>query len=420
MASDDDQDDLDIVFAPPRSSQQQHRQEEQQQQPAAATGYRSVPSISFATSPNALLLRGSTPGNQPPCPAPVSPTLEACSFIEERHLEVQRRLAALSTVTGGDDGDAVVGVQTTETAADDKTAVPVAAEVEKDPAIVMAFAPPQKMLEERMRISEKIDWEVPQQIINELAQAYDEDPSKVGQNSAHMSRFSLTGVMDAARAAWIGGTKMLNHGELLPSGTAKALEVLVPGFAASAAKGHGINQFALELGMGRGRVATQLFAMGAAVVGVELARERYDLAVTALERLAHRCPDTYEVVFVKREAARIRRVSNHGALFEARHGNFFACVAEEEIRVATLIIMQVCLPPTVWPQLRTFLERCKPGCRILSYEDLELVWRGVGRGRRFPFRDIGNPLLACSWAASEGHRFYCYERLEEEGEDGNQ
>eukprot|EP00930_Biecheleria_cincta_P028835 TRINITY_DN20088_c0_g1_i1.p1 TRINITY_DN20088_c0_g1~~TRINITY_DN20088_c0_g1_i1.p1 ORF type:complete len:278 (-),score=60.48 TRINITY_DN20088_c0_g1_i1:128-961(-) len=273
------------------------------------------------------------------------------------------------------------------------------------------------MLEERARIAEKIDWEVPQQIINQLAQAYDEDPSKVGRDSTHMSRYSLTGVMDAARAAWIGGTKMLNHGELLPSGTAKALEVLLPGLSTGPAKGHGINQFALELGMGRGRVATQLFAMGAAVVGVELARERYDLATTALERLAHRCPDTYEMVFVRREASRIRRVSNHGALFEARHGNFFDRVVEAEIRVATLIILQVCLPPAVWPRLRTFLEHCKPGCRILSYEDLELVWRGVGRGHQFPFRDIGTPLLACSWAASEGHRFYCYERLAKEGED---
>lgn len=417
MASDDDEEDIDIVFAPPRNAPQQHRQEEQQQHTAAATGYRNIPSISFASSPNAPLQ--GTHGNQQPPPAPASPPLEACNFIEERHLEVQRRLAALSTVTGGDDGSAIVGVETTP-AADDKTDVSAAAEVEKDPANVMEFAPPQKMFKERMRIPEKIDWEVPQRIINQLAQAYDEDPSKVGRDSTHMSRFSLTGVMDAARAAWIGGTQMLNHGELLPSGTAKALEVLVPGFAASSAKGHGINQFALELGMGRGCVAMQLFAMGAAVVGVELARERYDLSVTALERLAHRCLDTYEVVFVKRAAARIRWVSNHGALFEARHGNFFACVAEEELRVATLIIMQVCLPPTVWPQLRTFLERCKPGCRILSYEDLERVWRGVGRGHRFPFRDIGNPLLACSWAASEGHRFYCYERLEEEGEDGNQ
>ena len=64
-------------------------------------------------------------------------------------------------------------------------------------------------------------------------QAYDEggpdadSSSEVAANSA-TSGFRWTGMFDAAQAAWIGGTKLLKYGELLPGGVSKAASLLVP------------------------------------------------------------------------------------------------------------------------------------------------------------------------------------------------
>eukprot|EP00931_Biecheleriopsis_adriatica_P047155 TRINITY_DN27158_c0_g1_i1.p1 TRINITY_DN27158_c0_g1~~TRINITY_DN27158_c0_g1_i1.p1 ORF type:complete len:481 (-),score=68.93 TRINITY_DN27158_c0_g1_i1:59-1501(-) len=270
------------------------------------------------------------------------------------------------------------------------------------------FAPPRGA-----QRAEKVDWDVPQHVVNQLAQAYDEDPQKVGHHQQH-SRYSWSGVMDAARAAWIGGTRLLNYGELLPSGTSKALAVMAPGISFESPNMPSQNKLALELGMGRGRAAAHLYFMGMTVVGVELAHERFCIARQALERLAHRCPHTYEMVYLKSQEARIRRCAGpQPAIYEVRHGNFFDQVTSEEVHAAALIFLQVDLPKSVWSPLRNFLGQCRSGCRILSYLDLKLVWQGCGE---FAFRDIGSPLLACSWAPERGYRFHCYERLDLEEE----
>lgn len=252
---------------------------------------------------------------------------------------------------------------------------------------------------------------VPASVAKYLSQAYDDE-------GAGATGFRWTGVVDAAHAAWIGGTRLLRYGEILPGGAARGLECLLGDRANEAANsdaGIARNQLCLELGMGRGRLALQLFLSGATVIGVELASERYKLAVGALERLAHRCPEQFEISRRTAEAIRIRRKGGpKGAICEVRHGNFFDVVSADEVNAATLIFLQVCLPPPTWPRVRELIDTAGAGCKILSYEDMERMWKGDGgasgsRSESFPFTAIGAPRLACSWAAKKGHRFYCYE-----------
>ncbi|CAK8986824.1 unnamed protein product [Durusdinium trenchii] len=174
------------------------------------------------------------------------------------------------------------------------------------------------------------------------------------------------------------------------------------------------HEIALELGMGRGRCALQLFLQGATVLGVELAFERYRKALEAMERLAHRCPEELRVSF-QNSKARLMGANTQTGFMEVRYGDFFQIVKDEEIAAATLIFLQVCLPRASWPSVRSFLEHCSPGCRVLTFQACG-EQGGETRGpSSFPFRDIGSPVLACTWATA-GHRFHCYERLDLEEE----
>ncbi|CAK0841342.1 unnamed protein product [Prorocentrum cordatum] len=221
---------------------------------------------------------------------------------------------------------------------------------------------------------------------------------------------------DAAHAAWIGGTKLLQYGELLPGGAAKALAVLAAG--ARPARGDatgataGLGQLVLELGMGRGRLALQLFLSGATVIGVELASERYGLAVAAMERLAHRSPEDFEIVHRGAQSVRLRRCGGpKSALYEVRLGSFFDVVTDEEIGVATLVFLHVSLPPPTWSRVRGLVARTRAGCRLLAYEDLAAMWERQPDAP--PLTAARGVQLACSWAPEEGHRFLLCERVPE-------
>mmetsp|Transcript_62158 Transcript_62158/g.103237 ORF Transcript_62158/g.103237 Transcript_62158/m.103237 type:complete len:527 (-) Transcript_62158:100-1680(-) len=272
--------------------------------------------------------------------------------------------------------------------------------------------------------------DVPEDIIYLLSQAYDEDPNLEG-TACGASGFRWSGMVDAAHAAWIGGTQLLRYGEILPGGGAKAIAWLLsdgelPTADASSSAGpppsflgdHSDSgrQLVLELGMGRGRLALQLFLSGATVIGVELASERYGLAVAALERLVHRFPEDFEISKRTAEALRVRRRGGpKGAICEIRLGSFFDMVSPDEMAAATMVFFQVFLPPPTWPRVRNLYSSISPGCRVLSYENLRRIWSGEGGlplevtiAKPFPFIELGSPLLACSWAPGAGHRFHCY------------
>lgn len=320
---------------------------------------------------------------------------DVAAALEKREQEIARRLAALKAAS--QDGDSPSGARMSGLSAPSVTPSQATAATSEFPA----FAAP------RLR-QEKVDWEVPQSILDRLALAYDEDPQSV-RRTPQQSRFAWTGVMDAARAAWIGGTQLLQYGELLPAGTEKALALMAPGlhFLPQGMPGRN-HEVALELGMGRGRVGLHLFLAGATVLGVELAWQRFSLAAEASDRLSHRCPDLFSMSFLDAKFRLLRVGGPPHAFLEARHGDFLKLVTPEEVSAATLIFLHVCLPTASWPSLRQFLQLCQPGCRVLSYEDLRNIWKG--QKGDFPFQDIATPALACSWAAEEGHRFYCYQR----------
>ncbi len=311
-------------------------------------------------------------------------------FLREREMEVSRRLEAIQALDSEKGGH----VNNTKSP---RTLEPV------------AFAAP------RIR-HEKVDWEVPQYILDRLAQACDEDPQGIHAR-AQASKFAWSGVVDAAKAAWIGGTELLTYGELLPAGTEKALAVMAPGLHFEFGAPKRQHEIALELGCGRGRAALHLFLAGATVLGVELALERYNKAIENIERLAHRCPDAFRVDFQNSKARLIctdATSAKYNSVLELRYGDFFQLVEQEEIVAATLIFLQVRLPSASWPRVRSLLDATSPGCRVLSQQDLREVYRGAKPP--FPFRDIGSPVLECTWAPM-GHRFHCYERLDLEEEN---
>jgi len=268
---------------------------------------------------------------------------------------------------------------------------------------------------------------VPDEVSEDLALAYNEDMESLSRPPPGITGFCWTGVMDAAHAAWIGGTRLLRYGELMPGGVSRALEVLVPGSSGAAPDtagdaagsadsastvvgGRAHKQLVLELGMGRGRVALQLFLEGATVIAVELANERYSLGVAAIERLAHRSPERFEISRRSAQAVRIRHRRGHrGGICEFRLGNFFEAVSGQEVEAANLIFLQVCVPPPAWPRLQALLGHAQAGCRVLMYESIGKVWEGDASP---PFTSLGNPFLACSWSPDRGHQFHCYERLQ--------
>ena len=87
------------------------------------------------------------------------------------------------------------------------------------------------------------------------------------------------------------------------------------------------NEVVLEMGMGRGRLALQLFLLGATVLGVELAQGRYRQAVAALEKLVKRHPQRYVIVGRSATSIRAERIGldADGVHFcELRSGNFLA------------------------------------------------------------------------------------------------
>eukprot|EP00971_Amphidinium_carterae_P018595 366781-Amphidinium_carterae.1 len=166
-------------------------------------------------------------------------------------------------------------------------------------------------------------------------------------------------------------------------------------------------ELALEMGMGRGRVALQLFLTGASVVGVELIADRYALAVAALSVLLERYPERFQLDWRSDASMRIQSITDSLHFCEFRHGDFFQVVTEQELASASLAFIQVCMPPSLWQALRARIGCLSKGCRILSFEYL---------GRLCPADEppllshLASPCLPCTWSPQRGHVFHCYRR----------
>jgi hypothetical protein len=252
--------------------------------------------------------------------------------------------------------------------------------------------------------SETIHGELPDWLRQDLEAAYDErvdDP--LPPNSSSLFRtYRWCSNMDVAQASWIGGTELLHYGEIMPGGAVRALARLRQG-------AHERPTLALELGMGRGRLAMQLFLGGASVIGVELGFERYTRGKNAMRRLVSCRPDSFEMVQSTSTNTQVRRCRTSvcaTATYDARHGNFFTVMDKDEVAAATLVVMHVRLPEFAWSSVRSLLCMTTAGCRVLTSEDLRLIWKK----KALPFKFLGPCRASASWAREDGHIFWLWER----------
>lgn len=252
---------------------------------------------------------------------------------------------------------------------------------------------------------EEVEVDLPPLQRQDLEEAYDEtiDAPLPGDGDP----FQWSSMKDAARAAWAGGTSLLRYWEVLPRGAAKALARLREDAPNRPA-------LALELGMGRGRLAMQIFLSGASVIGVEFGAERYHRAVAACERLAHRRPELFMISKAQSATGPTVLLQNMlpgkwgGASYKACRGDFCSVLSNSEIQSATLVILQVQIPQNSRHRICNVLSLISEGCRVLSRSDLTEIWQP---GEFFPFKSLGTCKVATSWAPIRGHEMYIWEKM---------
>ncbi|KAG5191065.1 hypothetical protein JKP88DRAFT_142040, partial [Tribonema minus] len=219
--------------------------------------------------------------------------------------------------------------------------------------------------------------------------------------AGHMS------LLEKDHAAALKAGSNLQYGELLPGGTARALDAAILHAADASTK--------LELGSGTGKSALQAFLQYtnlAAVVGVELAPSRHALAEAAALRLAAAHPGRFRVAehvpgqrITLAEHQLGRGASGQPRLLVLRTGNLLD-MPTAELRAAQAVMLQVCLPESLWPQLHAcLLSRLCPGARLLSYNSPVDMWHARS-AQRCALRAMQTAMLSTSWAPVKGHPFY--------------
>mmetsp|Transcript_22964 Transcript_22964/g.64527 ORF Transcript_22964/g.64527 Transcript_22964/m.64527 type:complete len:414 (+) Transcript_22964:69-1310(+) len=220
-----------------------------------------------------------------------------------------------------------------------------------------------------------------------------------------------------------GQGSSLLYGELLPAGVTKL----------SIALFHGREEVpgpVLELGMGTGKVALQIFlSLHRDVYGVELAPSRWLLADNALRKLAETVPSRFRYERLGEESSRLPD-SATGRICEFACGSLLDTPLELLHRAAA-IVMEVCLPKEVQRLACAMLQHCQTGCRAVGYASLHGLVDGC---RLVPVRPapaaggagepegasevagvlgdgIGGLALPASWK-EQGHGFAFYELSE--------
>ncbi|CAE7440970.1 unnamed protein product [Symbiodinium necroappetens] len=167
----------------------------------------------------------------------------------------------------------------------------------------------------------------------------------------------------------------------------------------------------LELGMGTGKVALQLFfTLHVDIFGLELAPSRYVLAASALRELS-RASERF--TFQEPGDSSVLLDHDYGVRCEFRCASLLD-TSVEMLQTASAVVMEVCLPLEVQREASKRLQMCQPGCRIVSYSALHGL---VGQDCRLgPVKaesgltgdGRGGISLAASWKPV-GHGFGFYE-----------
>ena len=270
-----------------------------------------------------------------------------------------------------------------------------------------------------------------------LKTAYGTMADTVGQTWRTVGHDCLTAA-DVKAALDAGGSNLL-YGELLPAGLSKMLDAEHLDIARAAV--------VLELGMGTGKLAMQVFLQQAQVrrvLGVELARSRTEIGVAAMRALAAAAPERFAMrgtaagagELIETGTCAAARVEAASAaprelLFES--GDMFA-TPHAELAGADVVIMETCVPSALYGKLSRLLLNLRVGCRIVVFDDVNTIW-AAGRAleakaagaatqpplpptppfSQMPANVPDSDRFPTSWAPEKGQHFFVYERVERGG-----
>mmetsp|Transcript_6948 Transcript_6948/g.21225 ORF Transcript_6948/g.21225 Transcript_6948/m.21225 type:complete len:417 (-) Transcript_6948:21-1271(-) len=249
-----------------------------------------------------------------------------------------------------------------------------------------------------------------------LQAAYGEE--EFGKTGHCLAGHTVIAEADVASVVERGGGSSLLYGELLPEAVEQLAAALFAGRAGAGAQGP-----VLELGMGTGKVALQLFLLPPrrSVYGVELAPSRWALADVALRRVAEAAPDRFQYTALGEGASRLSDLAEGGHSCEVVCGSLLETPAGL-MASASAVVMEVCLPLEVQRLACGLLQHCRAGCRVVCYAPLHGLVQGccLAPVRCVPHEGgpdncepslgdgMGGLSLPASWKPA-GHGFAFYE-----------
>jgi len=242
----------------------------------------------------------------------------------------------------------------------------------------------------------------PPGVLAALEQAFGTD--KVGETGYEIAAATCTSEAEKQEAKERGSS--LLYGELLPAGVSKAM--LPDRLGGALACG---GKLLLELGMGSGKVALQIFLQCRSVghvLGIELVPSRFAIAEAALLRLAEARPRAFRRL--QHEPGRLLAVEElpGGRKLEFQCADFFSLGLDLTER-SDVIFFAVNVPCKLFPQLCERLLRAKEGCRLFTYHSLETIW-WINEPCPFLQCEANVPeadTFSTSWSP-QGYRFFVY------------
>lgn len=197
--------------------------------------------------------------------------------------------------------------------------------------------------------------------------------------------------------------KDLLYGEMLPDGLSKAISDKRLNVKDA--------NLVLELGMGTGKLAMQVFAQITTVrrvVGIELAPSRYQIGAEALRRMAELPLGNWKLI-EDTPSACIVKENDTGRILEFRCGDMFAI--HEDIANADAILMEVAFCDALVLPTCKLMQELKEGARVLIFYRLEEIWMDDADCPCHPLVDTSGlwDWYSTSWSPNYGHPFFCYE-----------
>lgn len=182
----------------------------------------------------------------------------------------------------------------------------------------------------------------------------------------------------------------------------------------------------IDLGSGMGKLIVQSFLQYPnlkEIIGVELASGRYQSSVDALKKLHKMETDHFTIIQEEEEENRKEEKEERksmssfqiienttGRKVELFQGSLFNL--ESYISKMDIIICETKLMNTSYSNLCKLLEKAHPTARLLTYENLDTLYRTIGRSnpfRRLKINKYPEDRFLTSWNNTKGHHFYLWE-----------